>query len=484
MNIIALVRACIFLSSFSPCFSLCIYSRTTCASIPVRVQIAIAMKFFKAALVAAPAYAASLLGTPELLHVIEDKVRNISSSAQFVPDGKMFMLRKDLSDLNAGFLINTTPNNFLNSSTSSITDISTTPDERADKYTILPNNIPIPPANATGLRGNGTLYDAGTVWIFNAFHLSETSQPGADPNKLIGFEHNEDYYANTHPTDSCTHKSIAVRYSNDLGRSWTRSDPKITKDKQNETCNSSDRFTGTGDFAAMWAPAVKKWIIIAQEGPLVMSESADALARPYTWTRIDPASCKTAPGFIADPEPLAHGDLKAVSGSNPSIIRDEKNALWHMVYAKWGGGIAYTKSNDLYRWETPIMLFPSNNNMAPNAVYPTLVGDEGDILTTNGTATMYFGANNTVTWGRPLWSVGVDLGPAVKANVSSFSCANGTTTNSASGTTSPLTSLAGSKSGVAQRKSRQNAKHRKGSSRQSRRYPGTPRCSSEVGQCS
>ena len=77
-----------------------------------------------------------------------------------------------------------------------------------------------------------------------------------------------------------------------------------------------------------------------------------------------------------------------------------------MIYAKWGEGLAYTNSSDLYRWEIPFLIW-DNGNQTPNTQYPTLVGDEGDALSTNGAATLYFTAANKVNWGRPLWSVGI-----------------------------------------------------------------------------
>ena len=400
------------------------------------------LKTFHFMLLVSGATAASLQGTPKMLTVLADKdVKSWSGDVQNVPDGKMFMMRKDPNDKNAGFIINTTPNNFISSSSSSINDISGPYNDPKAEYqnsdsganfVLLPNDVPIPDASITGLRGNGTLYDEGTVWIFNAFRLSATSQPGADSDSLIGFEHNEDYWKDTGTTSSCTYKSIAVRYSKDLGKSWTRSVPIITKNKQNETCDDSNPFTGTGDFATMWNPDKKEWVTIAQEGPLVMSTSKDPLAKPGTWTRIDPVTNSTDAGFIGNGTTLAHGDLASIGGSNPSIIRDEKNSVWHMIYAKWGGGMAYTKSTDLYRWDTPYLIW-DNSDMTPVSQYPTLVGDEGDTLTTDGTATLYFTAQNHVDWGRPLWSVGIDFG-ANSSSSASNSTILGSSTNPTSST--------------------------------------------------
>ena len=398
-------------------------------------------RLVQVSLFASSAIAVTLQGQPKMLSVIADKVKPWSGNAGNVPDGKMFMLRKDPSDESAGFIINTTPNNFLTSTSSSINDISTTPYNDPDSATqgigdaganfvLKANTIPIPDASVTGMRGNGSMYDAGSWWIFNAFRLSQTSQPDADPNSLIGFEHNEDYFAGSGGGD-CTYKSIGIRYSQDLGKSWTRSVPIVTKGKQIESCDEANRFTGTGDFAAMWNPNRKEWVILAQEGPLVMSASSDPLAKPGSWSRIDPVSGQTQPGFIGstNDEPLAHGDLSSIAGSNPSIIRDEHNQCWHMVYAKWGGGLAYTNTTDLYRWETPAIIW-DDPDMTPNTQYPTLVGDEGDTLATDGKATMYFTAANHVEWGRPLWSVDLKFGGATLAANYTAGVVNGTYTNS------------------------------------------------------
>ena len=348
-----------------------------------------------------------------MLSILEEKVKPWSGDVQNVPDGKMFMLQVDPSNKSAGFIINTTPNNMIFSTSSSILDItdpyndpSLETQNSSGNFLTIANEVPIPPASETGLRGNGSLYDGNSLWIFNAFRLSETSQPDADSDSLIGFEHNEDYWSDVDSDSDCTYKSIGVRYSKDLGKSWTRSVPIITKDKQTPHCDHANRFTGTGDFATAWDPSRKEWIILAQEGPLVMSRSSNPLALPGSWERVEPVSNTTAPGFIGNGSVIAHGDLASIAGSNPSIIRDEKNGLWHMIYAKWGGGLAYTNSSDLYRWEIPYLIW-DDEDQTPNTQYPTLVGDEGDTLSTDAGASLYFTAANKVDWGRPLWSVGI-----------------------------------------------------------------------------
>ena len=77
----------------------------------------------------------------------------------------------------------------------------------------------------------------------------------------------------------------------------------------------------------MWNPDKKQWVTLAQEAgePLTMSISSDPLAALGSWSRIDPVSGKTALGSKGDGTP--HGDLSSISGSNPSIIRDQKNGV-------------------------------------------------------------------------------------------------------------------------------------------------------------
>ena len=58
--------------------------------------------------------------------------------------------------------------------------------------------------------------------------------------------------------------------------------------------------------------------------------------------------------------------------------------------------------------DVPYLLINSTNEI-PTPRYPSLIGDQGDTLTTDGTAILLFGATNTVSWGKPLWSVKVDF---------------------------------------------------------------------------
>ena len=380
--------------------------------------------------------ALTLQGTPKMLDTMQTKFKPWSGSAQNVPDGKMWMLPKDPSDASAGWIINVTPNNFISSTTPYVTDVTTPYNDPSEQSATsngnmitVPATIPIPSASETGMRGNGSLYDELSDWIFNVFRLSETSDPSAPSTHLIGFEHNEDYWKVDGGGGDCTYKSIAVRYSEDLGKSWTRSVPIVTKGIQTATCDDANQFTGTGDFVTIWNSAKKEWVIYAQEGSIVMSHSSDPMAKPGSWTRLDPVSGKTQPGFIGstDGTTLTHGDFASLGGGNPSCLFDKKTNMYHMVWSKWGGGIAYANSADLYRWSTPVLVWEDSSagGIAPGSTYPTLVGDQGDTLSTNGVGVLYFGASNKVDWGRPLWSVDVTFdGSTAAAQQASTSAAS------------------------------------------------------------
>ena len=371
-------------------------------------------------LLASTALTAQLNGKPQISKVMPLKLKDWTGNSGNIPDGKFWSMPQSPGDLNSPFIVWSTPDLRMTSTTPYLDDVTAAdPSESIDipngkkvpglNYAILPNNIPIPGPEITGLRSDGQKYDDGTLWIMSAFRLSETSDPNAPPDSLIGFEHNEDYWADTGAGSDCTHKSIAVRYSTDLGKSWTRSVPVLTKDKQTAACDHENRFTGTGDFCAAWNAEGKEWVIYAQEGVVVMSHSSDPLAKPGSWEKLDPVSGKTSPGFISDKEPLAHGDLKDFAGSNPSILKDLGTGLWHMVWAKWGGGIFHASSKDLKRWETPTLIVGEDAGVK-GAKYPTLFGTAGDTATRNGSALLVFtsddeGANEQ----RPIWEVDVDL---------------------------------------------------------------------------
>ncbi|KAG8533569.1 uncharacterized protein KY384_001309 [Bacidia gigantensis] len=370
-----------------------------------------------------------ILGSPQQVSVVADKLQNWTLKAQYTVDSKMSAFLEDPSDKNSKWIFNSSPDFRLSGTTNLFNDVTAPaganrseypdclPYREGINYVEVNNTIPIPPAKVTGARDNGTNYDKTSIWMMNIFRLSETSQPNAPSTHLIGFAHNEDYWG-AEWASPCTYKSIGVRYSTDLGMSWTRSVPILTKLVQEpfEDCTFLPQ-AGTGDFAAMWNSSTSTWVIFAQEEDLrpnqqtslVMSVSNDTLARPYTWNRLDPASGATDPGFLGGNRTLMHPDLHHIPGSNPSIIRDDKNGCWHMVYVKWGGGLVYTNSTNLARWTYPTLL-SLNDTEHPSAGYPTLIGDRGDTLTTDGTATLYFkDAAKWTLWGQPTWSVGIDF---------------------------------------------------------------------------
>ena len=387
------------------------------------------------------ASAVQLQGPPQYVSLINDSLQSWAPShAQYMPDGKMFAFRQNLTDPQTPWIFNIELDFRMTGPTNKVKDItapasanrSDYPNRlpwRADiNYVEVPNTIPIPSPSVTGMRSNGTLYDENSVWLMNVFRLSETSNASAPSNYLIGFAHNEDYWGHGGAVNGCTYKSIGVRYSYDLGLSWTRSVPILTKSIETQTpdgCNVAPR-AGTADFAATWNHLTSTWTILGCEDEwttnpsspgLVTSISADPLARPGSWTKVDPVRKLTAPGLIGSNATFLHPDLSSGRGANPSIIRDQKNGVWHMVYAKWGGGLFYTKTPDLVRWTSPALL-PINGTQHPQSGYPTLIGDLGDTNTTNGLATLYWtdsAVKPTGMWGRPFWSVDLDLGASTNA---------------------------------------------------------------------
>lgn len=159
-------------------------------------------------------------------------------------------------------------------------------------------------------------------------------------------------------------------------------------------------------MAAVWNHYRIQWTLLSQEagGPLPMSVSSCPTATPGSFTSIDPPTGRTSPGFRGSP--LPHSDLRYIPGSNPSILHDTKNQCWHLVYGRWGGGIAYSKSVDLERWEKPRIIYDGGRECEVS----TLVGDRGNVETTSGEAMLYFGNYFLVgKGGRGLWGVSVSF---------------------------------------------------------------------------
>jgi hypothetical protein len=123
---------------------------------------------------------------------------------------------------------------------------------------------------------------------------------------------------------------------------------------------------------------------------------------------VNPVGNTTVPGLIGDDTDLSHPDLTSIAGANPSIIWDEQRNLYHMAWTKWGGGIAVSSSPDLGRWEEPVLMFPSTSDIGYPS-YPTLVGDVGDLLSTDGNIDLYFTANTSVSFGRAIWTIPIDF---------------------------------------------------------------------------
>ena len=224
-------------------------------------------------------------------------------------------------------------------------------------------------------------------------------------NKMIGFAHVEWHWGS-----DCIYKWIGVRYSDD-GIGWTTPVPIITREpmKPVGTCLAHTNVS-TGDFAAAWDPSNQRWVILAQElgGPLVMSVSTDALATPGSWNRLNPRTGSTIPSLIGNGTTLAQPDLASVAGANPSIIRNTKNGKWHMVYKKWGGALYASTTADLNTWSAPKAL-DINGTEHPGIAYPSLIGDGGDLATSDGTAMLYFTDNKGSGGYKSIWAVPIDF---------------------------------------------------------------------------
>lgn len=297
--------------------------------------------------------------------------------------------------------------------------------------TLRPNSsfagiIPIPPNKETGFKDWDSwcsyvgCWDSTRSWLSHAFRARDTSMPkDTSSDYLIGFAHNEDHWQSNNG-ETVEYKSVGVIYSNDNGKSWTRSVPILTRGEE------ADGGTGCGDMAVMWNHKRSEWHAFVQEyfndgdqNGLVMAVSNDTLARPGTWYRVQPTNgteqtWKRDSGYALGPPEagLPHPSLVMHHhrGTNPSIIWDDSTQKWHMVFARWGGGIRYSNSDDGYHWTTPLD-FPKMFH-GTSSSHPTLIGSRGDTSTANGIATMYY-HNHTGEgdghWYRAMWSVGLRL---------------------------------------------------------------------------
>lgn len=242
-------------------------------------------------------------------------------------------------------------------------------------------------------------WDSTSYWLNNAYRVSETSGPGNNTNFMIGFAHNEDHwYPPSKKYEYREYKHVGVRYSNDGGKSWTRSVPILIRGREEEG------GTGCGDMAVIWNHRLKVWQAYMQEyvgepGPngLIIAFSNDTYARPGTWTRIQPnASAPSswtrdiAYSLNYGPETiLKNTNLTRDNGrrcTNPSIIFDERSQYWHMVCHNWDGGLRYSNSTDGWNWRVPVDLTFSGNV----AKYASLIGTGGDRITSDGSATLYY----------------------------------------------------------------------------------------------
>lgn len=301
----------------------------------------------------------------------------------------------------------------------------------------IPAPYPIPSPEETGYRGNGTFYDLNDVWLLNAFRLSETSDPTANSTSMIGFAHSEDHYVTPlHPSlnvhhvhklippqegtvaenitrpngqNGCCYNSLLVKYSPDLGEHWTRGLPLLTRGIQHEPEDCEWMEGWSGGTAIAWHSETARWVfLISYDTGLGLVFSNDTLARPGNWYRIDPTTNATEPALKSTREP-PHPQLKGVTCASGSIIRDAKNGVYQIILGKWGGGLSYISTKDFVDFTAEVELYDGADGLVDKLNYPTAVGTEGDSLTNDGMATVYFGGTpqQKVPYGRGIYSIDV-----------------------------------------------------------------------------
>ena len=208
-------------------------------------------------------------------------------------------------------------------------------------------------------------FNDGGSWIIGIHRL--------DNGKLVGFFHAESWW----PGEYIAYKSIGVTYSSDNGLTWDPGKRILTSD---EPKPQEPAWTGLGDGCVVWNIKRQQYICYYPgDGGITMAASFDPEGAAGTWRKWDGEDF-TIEGCNQETQLGGKGvpikGLESVSGTNPSVMWNEYLNCWLMTYAKWGGDVYLSHSNDGIEWSKPILLL--TEPIKP--LYPNLVSDKGDVI--------------------------------------------------------------------------------------------------------
>lgn len=208
-------------------------------------------------------------------------------------------------------------------------------------------------------------FNDGGSWIIGINRLEN--------GKLVAFFHAESWW----PGEYIAYKSIGVTYSSDNGLTWEPGKRILTSDKPKP---QEPAWTGLGDGCVVWNIKRQQYICYYPgDGGITMAASFDPEGAAGTWRKWDGEDF-TIEGCNQETQLGGKGvpikGLESVSGTNPSVMWNEYLNCWMMTYAKWGGDVYLSHSNDGIEWSKPILLL--TEPIKP--LYPNLVSDKGDVI--------------------------------------------------------------------------------------------------------
>ena len=191
--------------------------------------------------------------------------------------------------------------------------------------------------------------------------------------------------------------------------------------------------------------------LISYTAGLGLATSNDTLARPGTWIRIDPTTGDWEPGFKSTRE-LPHPQLLGFAGGNGAIIRDTLTDLYHVIFNLYGSNFLHFSTVDFDTFSAVSYFYNDTAGLVDGIAYPTAIGTDGDALTTNGKATIFFGGQNETAdpvWGRPVYAMDVDFTDGESAAASSTAAGALAAASSSAASSAAASSAAGSTAGSA-----------------------------------